>query len=87
MARTCECDEQFMPKEKGKINGGFYERNKESSPNPSMVVKIKNIDESVKKIKAAGGKVLFDVRNVGDMGRYTQFKDTEGNIVGLWQDL
>lgn len=87
MARTSKCDENMMPVEVGKINGGFYERGGDSSPNPSIVIKVKNIDEHVKKIKSAGGKVLFSVRNVGDMGKYTQFKDTEGNIVGLWQDL
>jgi uncharacterized protein len=88
MTRTCECDEENMPKEMGKINGGFYERDDGgASKNPVIVVKTSNIDESMEKIKSEGGEIVVEKKQVGDMGLYAQFKDSEGNIMGLWQDL
>ena len=88
MARTSECDEKQMPKELGKINGGFYEKGDgEASNNPVIVIKVKDMDESIKKIQENGGSITLEKNQVGDMGLYAQFKDTENNIMGLWQDL
>ncbi|MBI2106512.1 VOC family protein [Candidatus Woesearchaeota archaeon] len=87
ICRTSECDEENMPKEVGSINGGIYKRNDESSRTPSIVMNVEDIEKSIKKIKEKGGKVLFEPKEVMGMGRYTQFKDTEGNIHGLWQNL
>lgn len=33
------------------------------------------------------GKIVHDKFNVGDMGYAAYFKDTEGNILELWQNL
>jgi uncharacterized protein len=88
LARTCECDEQNMPKETGKINGGFYKRDESgASKSPVIVIKVENIDEGMEKIKSEGGEIVREKVSVGDMGFYAQFKDPDGNIMGVWQDL
>ena len=84
---TVEVDEKTrMPKQAGAINGGMLKR---ESPikNPVITVNVQDIGASMKKLEAAGGKVVRGMEPVGDFGLAAYFKDTEGNILGLWQDL
>ena len=88
--RTVEVDEKMIPKEKGAINGGMLmrdERNDPGSSKPVLVVGISNIEEYCKKVEKAGGKIVLPARKISDMGIYARVKDTEGNIIGLWQNL
>lgn len=88
--RTVEVDEKMMPKEKGAINGGMLirdEKNDPGSKNPVIVISVPNTEEYCKKVEKAGGKIVLPARKIGDMGMYARVKDTEGNIIGLWQDL
>ncbi len=85
MVTTVQTDEKQMPKESGAINGGMYKRGMGGSQTPVIVIDVPSIDAYIEKVKAAGGTIVFDKRKVGDMGFYAQIKDTEGNIVGIWQ--
>ena len=87
MCNTVECDEKNMPKEMGAINGGMYKRGDQGSKTPVVVIDVKDIDASTEKIKENGGEVVMEKTKVGDMGYYLQFKDSESNIMGLWQSL
>jgi len=51
-----------------------------------VTIRVEDLDAATKKIEKIGGKVVQKKRAVGDMGFTAYFKDTEGNIVGLWQD-
>lgn len=82
---TAEVDKNNMAKEKGVINGGMMERGVVKSP--VIVVTVASIEESLEKIKAAGGEAVTEVMTVGDMGLYSYVKDPEGNIIGIWQNL
>jgi len=42
---------------------------------------------SMKKVKKMGGEIVREKFQVGDMGYAAYFKDTEGNIIGLWQEI
>ena len=75
------------PTESGFINGGMFKRNNPDITTPLLVINVENIDESIDKIKSSGGVILKDKMNVGDMGIIAYFKDSEGNVVGLWQAL
>lgn len=55
LAMTTPSDEKG-PLEKGAINGGFWE-SKEDAP-PHIVISVDNLEESMKKVTDAGGKVL-----------------------------
>jgi len=85
MVGTTESNENGMPKEPGAINGGMLER---QDPVKSTVVTInvKNIDQAAAMIEKNGGKIVRPKMPVGDMGFAAYFKDSEGNVVGLWQN-
>ena len=87
MLTTVPTDEKHMPREPGAINGGMYKREKHFSKSPVVVIGVSSVDDSVKKVEAAGGKVVKPKMQVADMGLYAQVTDTEGNTIGLWQDL
>lgn len=85
--RTVEVDEKtFMPKEPGAINGALVQRDR-ISQTPQVTVNVASIDECLEKVKAAGGNVLKGKTNVDNMGFYAYVSDTEGNLLGLWEEV
>ena len=86
VVKTVESDEKQMPKEAGAINGGMMKRTPDMK-GPVIVIDVPNLMEHLKKIKANGGKVIMPTQKVMDMGLYARVKDTEGNIIGVWQNL
>lgn len=85
MVNTTEVDQQTqMPKTVGAINGGMAKRNNEVK-NTVITVDTQDIDATLKNIEKLGGKTVQKKQPVADMGFTAYFKDTEGNIVGLWQ--
>ncbi len=84
---TGPLDEKNMWKEPGFINGGMFERGGQFPiTTPTIAVIVKNIDESINKAKASGGSVVMEKKEMMGMGWYAYIKDTEGNIIGVWQD-
>ena len=54
------------------------------NPAPSMIIEVKNIDETVKKAKECGGKLIRDrFQMLGD--NYAVIEDSEGNRYYLWE--
>ncbi|WP_202875294.1 VOC family protein [Kribbella kalugense] len=45
----------------------------------------RDIDAAWKTIESLGGERVGEKAAVGDMGFAAYFKDTEGNVLGLWQ--
>jgi uncharacterized protein len=81
MAYAAETDENHMVKEKGAINGGLFGRSKEAK-SPILVIGVQSIDETIKKVKAAGGKVVTPKQSIPN-GSYARVADSEGNVIGL----
>ena len=64
----------------GAINGGLYPIKPEwPAQYPSIVIGVKNIEESMDKITNNGGKVLGEPHEIPGTGLYVSFLDTEGN--------
>lgn len=84
ITRTAPVDEKFMPIKPGAINGGMMKRS-DKIKSPVITIDVKNIDQAMKEIEKSGGKVIEKKLDIGDMGYASYFKDTEGNIIGLWQ--
>ena len=83
---TTDVDETMMPKAAGGINGGSYPRGDEGgSKNPVIVIEVASCEERVEQVKAAGGDVVIPPNPIPGMGVYAQVRDTEDNIIGLWQ--
>jgi uncharacterized protein len=88
MAITSPVDEQFMHRESGAINGGMFKRNPELPvTSPVITIGVDSIDDHVPRIEAAGGSLVVPKGEVPEMGYYAYFKDTEGNLMGLWETM
>ena len=85
IAKTVESDKNGMPKEAGAINGGMLQR-QDPVKSPVITIDVDNMDQAAAAIEKNGGKIIRPKMPVGDMGFAAYFKDTEGNVVGLWQN-
>ena len=87
IVHTVAVDDKMMPKESGAINGGMYKRDEQSAPYPVIVINVTNLDEALKQVTDNGGEIFRGKMKVGEMGWYAQVKDTEGNIIGMWETV
>jgi hypothetical protein len=85
IARTTDSDQNGMPKEPGAINGGMLQR-QDPVKAPVITISVDNMDQAAATIEKNGGKIIRPKMAVGEMGFAAYFKDTEGNVVGLWQN-
>jgi len=84
--RTVAVDDQQMPTEPGAINGGMMQRTA-ATPAPVVTIGVGSIDDALKKIEAAGGSTVTPRTEIPNMGAFAYFKDSEGNVVGLWETM
>jgi uncharacterized protein len=86
MVQTGPADDQGMPKGPGYIGGGIAKRGGHIGA-PVVTIMVDEISEAEKTVEKHGGKILQTKQPIGDgsMGWTAYFKDTEGNIVGLYQ--
>lgn len=90
LVSTSERDpETRYPKKPGMINGGMFEKTKDNQY-PSVVIAVDDIQQSMKDVTAAGGKVLGGMKagepdDIPGVGLYCSIVDTEGNRVGMLQ--
>jgi predicted enzyme related to lactoylglutathione lyase len=82
---TTPSDEMGIPTQPGSINGGMPKRGL-GADHPVITIRVDDIDSKLQKIEKLGGKSIAPKMPVADMGFTAYFQDTEGNIVGLWQD-
>jgi len=85
MVRTTDTDQNGMPRAPGAINGGMLQR-EDPVRAPVVTISVENMDEATATIEKNGGKIIRPKMPVGDMGFAAYFKDTEGNVAGLWQN-
>jgi len=85
LVMTTPVDEQSQrPTEPGAINGGLMQRSTDT-PAPVITIQVDAIDESLKKVEAEGGSVVTPRTSMGDVGFFAYFKDSEGNVMGLFE--
>lgn len=86
VVHTAAIDDNRMITEPGKINGGIMKR---SPPimRPVITIAVEEMGRALQKVKSAGGKTVKEAFTVGDMGVAAYVQDSEGNIIGLWQQL
>jgi uncharacterized protein len=86
IVRTVPVDDQQLPTEPGAINGGMMKRTSDT-PAPVITVNVDAIDDALKKVEAGGGNIVRPRQEIPGMGAFAYFKDTEGNTLGLWENL
>jgi predicted enzyme related to lactoylglutathione lyase len=74
------------PTEPGYINGGMASKQTIPASGPVLTIGVDDIDATLSKIEQSGGARLGEKVPVGDMGFAAYFRDTEGNVLGLWQN-
>lgn len=84
MVSTTPTDEQGMPQQPGAINGGMLTRSDPVTA-PVVTIGVDSVDDALARIERNGGSVVSGKQAVGDMGFAAYFKDTENNVVGLWE--
>jgi predicted enzyme related to lactoylglutathione lyase len=57
------------------------------APNGVIVyVGVSDVDDALAKVRAAGGDALGEKQQIPGIGWMARFRDTEGNVIGLFQE-
>jgi hypothetical protein len=83
---TTNSDKNGMPTTPGSINGGMGKKGVMAPQAVTVTISVADIDAALATVKKLGGKMTGKKMPVGDMGFSAYFEDTEGNIIGLWQN-
>lgn len=86
LAYTSKIGPDGKQAEVGAINGGMIKKDA-MAPYPIITTSVEDIGKTLKKVESNGGKIVMPAVNVGDFAKYARVKDSEGNIVGIWQDV
>jgi predicted enzyme related to lactoylglutathione lyase len=86
MAFTATVDARGKTNQPGAINGGMMPRNFPGEY-PVLVINVASIEDAIAKAEKEGGTVVMPIMLVGDFGRYARVNDTEGNTIGIWEDV
>ena len=85
LARTTPVDDATQrPTEPGAINGGIMKRTADT-PAPVITIAVESIDATMKDIESGGGSTVQPRTEIPGMGAFAYFKDSEGNVMGLWE--
>lgn len=77
------------PKEEAGIDGAFMPRSETDDRLKKcarITIGVKSVDDTIRKIKNNGGKILMPKTTVPGVGYSASFEDSEGNIIALMQD-
>lgn len=67
------------------INGDLHERG--ATPHPTVVFTVENIEATVERAVSRGGSQLGEIQPLGETSRWVYIKDSEGNIIGLHDNI
>jgi len=74
-----------MPTGPGYIGGGMLQR-QDPIDVPVITLEVEDIDATLAAVVAHGGSSVREKEPVGEMGFAAYFRDSEGNLMGLWQN-
>lgn len=66
------------------INGAITEKN--TFKTVVNTVEVESVDEFLKKVKEAGGKVVMPKGSIPGQGYVAYVADTEGNVIGIFKN-
>lgn len=74
----------FM-KEDRQVAGFMALQDDSQPPSWTTYINVEDADSTAETVKEAGGDVVFDPMDVGDLGRMAIFADSTGAVFGVWQ--
>ena len=83
--RTTEVDKAGRPTTPGAINGGILKLAKPFT-GPVVTLQVDDIGSALKSVEKHGGKTLVKRSPMGEWGFFGYFKDSEGNLMGLFEN-
>ena len=81
---TIRVDDKVISQRPFEVNGAIVKRNSEVK-GPVVTISVSDMDVTLEKVQMAGGSVVRGKTEFGKRGYTAYFKDTEGNVMGLWQ--
>jgi predicted enzyme related to lactoylglutathione lyase len=81
---TTEMDERMRPKAPGAINGGMMQL-REPYTGPVVTIQVDDITAALNSVESHGGKTVMKRTGMGEYGAFGYFKDSEGNLMGLFE--
>lgn len=85
LAMTTPLNDQGIPAEPGAINGGIFRRG-DMLKAPVVTIDVEDIDAALEQIGRTGGATVRGRMEVPGSGWNAYFRDSEGNVIGLWQN-
>ena len=77
--------DQGRPSEPGYIGGGLTERGG-AVGRPVITIEVDDVGKTLERVRSNGGSAVGEPIQVGEMGIAGYFEDSEGNLMGLWQN-
>jgi predicted enzyme related to lactoylglutathione lyase len=84
--QTGPVSDQGMPTDMGYIGGGMFQR-QDDVDRPVITIEVDDVTAALASVAEHGGSAVGEPMQVGEMGIAGYFKDCEGNLMGLWQNL
>jgi len=81
---TIRVDSTYAEPRPFEVNGAVIRRSKIVT-SPLVTISVASMDDTLKKIVKEGGEILQGKTEFGERGYTAYFKDSEGNVMGLWQ--
>jgi uncharacterized protein len=81
---TIKVDEKTVLQRPFEVNGAILKRDKIVT-GPVVTISVADMEDTLKKIEKSGAEILVGKTEFGNRGYIAYFKDTEGNVMGLWQ--
>ena len=66
----------------GGIGGDIHKR--AGLPHPTVVITVDNLEDTLAEVIAHGGEQVGPIEDLDEKSRYAYFRDSEGNIVGVY---
>ena len=81
---TVEVDSNWVPKDKGAVNGLMYKKVSKND-RVALMITVNSITDAIEKIKKENGCVITEKTKV-PAGWWAEITDTEGNLFELWEN-
>lgn len=86
IVQTGPAGDDGMPAEPGYIGGGMFGR-EAPLDRPVITIAVDDMTAALEAVAAHGGAAVGEPMEVGEMGIAGYFTDSEGNLMGLWQQI
>jgi predicted enzyme related to lactoylglutathione lyase len=82
LVHTGPTDAEGMPQDRAFINGGMMPRDPSAS-SPVLVIAVADADRAVEQVTKSGGRLVGEILDSPNVGRYARVEDTEGNVIAV----